>query len=185
MKLARIALALVAAAAFGCGEEAPTTVAPTSAPPPAMAPAPAPGGKTVTVTVGPNNSLTFSPQTVNIKVGDMVTWNWVSSIAHTVTSGVPGAPDGKFCSLPAGMTVNGTNCNSIAYARTAPFTYSFTFNSAGTFPYFCEVHQGLMTGSVVVTAAASTGGTTGGGTTGGGGGTTGGGGGTTGGGGRY
>jgi plastocyanin len=131
--------------------------------------------------VGAGNSFSFSPQTVNINVGDTVTWNWVSTtIPHTVTSGAPGAADGKFCSVPAGTPMNATTCNSASYAQTAPASFSQTFSTAGTFPYFCEIHGAMMTGTVVVAAAAAPGGGGGGG-----GGGTGGTGGTGGGGGAY
>jgi plastocyanin len=102
-------------------------------------------------------------------------WVWDGS-PHTVTSGSPGAADGKFCSLPAGTAVTAAACNSTSYAQGTGATYSFTFTSSGTFPYFCEVHGAMMTGSVVV-AAASSGGGGGGGGGGGTGGTGGGGGG--------
>jgi plastocyanin len=140
----------------GCDDET-TTVAPTSVPPSAdmaVAPTPTPGAKTVMVAVGPNNSLSFVPQTVTINVGDTVQWNWSStSVPHTVTSGTVPTADGKFCSLPSGSAVSATTCNSSAYAQTAPATYSHTFTTAGMYPYFCEVHGTAMTGMVVVNAA--------------------------------
>jgi plastocyanin len=36
-------------------------------------------------------------------------------------------------------------------AFSPPHTFSFMFNTAGTFPYFCTVHGQAMTGTVVVT----------------------------------
>jgi plastocyanin len=80
--------------------------------------------------------LKFTPQDVTIHVGDTVQWTWVVS-GHSSTSGTPGNPDGKWDSgiLNAGAT------------------FSFTFLTAGTFPYFCTPH-GLccgMIGSVTVT----------------------------------
>ena len=111
---------------------------------------PAPSPTSIAVAVGPNGSFGFSPQVVNIQPGDTVQWVWVSgSVAHTVTSGAPGAVDGKCCSVPAGTPVNRTTCNSTSYAQPQPFTYSQTFLTAGTFPYFCEVHGAMMTGTVV------------------------------------
>jgi plastocyanin len=120
--------------------------------------------------VGAGESFSFSPQTVNINVGDTVAWQWVStSIPHTVTSGTPGAADGVFCSVPAGTTMNVANCNSVSYAKTAPNSFSQTFATAGTFAYFCEVHGAMMTGTVVVGSGTSSGGGGGTGGTGGGG----------------
>ncbi|MDD5033559.1 MAG: PQQ-dependent sugar dehydrogenase [Methylococcaceae bacterium] len=81
-----------------------------------------------------NNS--FDQETVHIKVGDTVHWTWKGS-PHTVTSGASCTPDGKFDS---GI-------------RNAPATLSFTFNEAGSFPYFCSLHCTLgMTGKVIVEA---------------------------------
>jgi plastocyanin len=104
----------------------------------------------------------FSPSAVTITTGGTVNWTWPSgSLPHTVTSGVPGMPDGKFCSLPAGQMPSAQACSGLAYAVTGPATYSHTFTTPGTFPYFCQVHGAMMTGSVTVIAASSTGGTTG------------------------
>jgi plastocyanin len=152
MKLAGAIGIVALMGAFGCDDEG-TTVAPTSVPPADLAAAPPastdmattpgavqdmarpPTAQTVMVTVGPNNSLSFSPATVTIHPGDTVTWNWSSSsIPHSVTSGSPGAPSGTFDSG----------------VHTAPFTFSHTFPSAGSFPYFCTVHGALMTGTVTV-----------------------------------
>src|SRR2546426_2300311 len=75
----------------------------------------------VTVHVGPSGSLTFSPGTVSIQTGDTVHWVWDSS-CHSVTSGTPGNPDGKFDSG----------------VQDPPFTFGRVFTSAGSFPYFCR-----------------------------------------------
>jgi plastocyanin len=88
---------------------------------------------------------------VNIAVGDTVHWVWADPVvAHTVTSGTPGAPDGKFCSLPQGSAVSADACRSVAYAQVSPFTYDFTFTMAGSFPYYCTVHGAAQTGMVTV-----------------------------------
>src|SRR6185312_15392337 len=92
----------------GCGGDDTTTVGPSTVPPPADFAVPGAGGgdmampggttpQTVMVMVGPNGTNSFSPSTVTIHPGDTVMWTWVSGL-HTVTSGAPGAVDGKFCS---------------------------------------------------------------------------------------
>ena len=74
--------------------------------------------------------------TSHIHVGDTVQWNWISGF-HSTTSG-PCPP----CSQ------NGDgNWNS--GARSGP-SFSHTFNSAGTFPYYCNVHTISMTATIVV-----------------------------------
>ena len=90
---------------------------------------------TFSVTVGPNGDLVFSPSSVTIHPGDTVLWTWGSSF-HSSTSGVPGVPDGIWDS---GILNQGA-------------TFSHTFNSTGTFPYYCTVHGGCcgMVGTVNV-----------------------------------
>jgi plastocyanin len=114
-------------------------------------PPPPPTGmpKTVNVAVGPGGSLSFSPASVDINVGDTVNWTWQSaSIPHTVTSGSPGAADGQFCSN--GGAQNAAACAGAGYAKTAPFSFSHTFTVAGGHAYFCAVHGAAMTGTVNV-----------------------------------
>ncbi len=76
----------------------------------------------------------FIPAEVTVNVGDTVTWSNDDSAAHTVTSGTPSdGPDGKFDS-------------SLFMAGT---TFSYTFDKAGEYNYFCMVHP-WMTGKVQV-----------------------------------
>jgi plastocyanin len=83
----------------------------------------------------------FSPNPINVKVGDMITWTNSDNMEHTVTSGTgPSDPStGKqFDSGLSGPT-----------ALTAGKTFSHQFNKAGEFPYFCEIHPTLV-GKVIV-----------------------------------
>lgn len=90
--------------------------------------------KTVTVTVGPG--ISFTPASVTINVGDIVNWAWApGSVTHSTTSGNCCTPDGTWDS----GTMNSGN-------------FSHTFNSVGTFNYFCSIHLASMTGSVTVLA---------------------------------
>ena len=96
---------------------------------------------TIDVTVAPNGDLVFSPSSVTIHPGDTVRWTWAASV-HSSTSGVPGAPDGIWDS---GILNQGA-------------TFSHTFNSTGTFPYYCTPHGGCcgMVGTVIVASASPT-----------------------------
>jgi plastocyanin len=96
---------------------------------------------TVDVTVGPGGDLLFSPSSVTIHPGDQVRWTWGSS-GHSTTSGSPGHPNGIWDS---GILNQGA-------------TFTQTFNSAGTFPYYCTPHGGCcgMVGTVVVANASPT-----------------------------
>ena len=96
---------------------------------------------TVDVTVGPGGDLVFSPSSVTIHPGDQVKWTWGSS-GHSTTSGSPGQPNGIWDS---GIHNQGA-------------TFTRTFNSAGTFPYYCTPHGGCcgMVGTVMVVNASPT-----------------------------
>ena len=89
-----------------------------------------------------------------IAVGDTVTWVWEGSMEHNVTSGTcPGNGGGG-----GGYGYTGSACNPSQDWETsgthgAGFTFSHTFTQASTYQYFCNVHQGLMTGKIIVQAA--------------------------------
>jgi plastocyanin len=70
----------------------------------------------------------FTPPTLTVPPGTTVTWTNADSVPHTATAG-----DGAFDSgnLNPGQS------------------YSFTFATAGSFPYVCQYHAG-MTGTIVV-----------------------------------
>jgi plastocyanin len=98
------------------------------------------GANTIQVQVAAGG-LKFTPQDVTINVGDTVQWVWVGS-GHSSTSGTPGHPDGLWDSG----------------VQNAGFTFNHTFNTAGTFSYYCTPH-GLccgMVGSVTVNQAVDT-----------------------------
>ncbi|MHB1346830.1 MAG: cupredoxin domain-containing protein [Candidatus Humimicrobiaceae bacterium] len=79
----------------------------------------------------------FSPASLTIKVGTTVTWTNEDGFIHTVTSGTsPSDPSGLFDS----GNLNGGD------------TFSFTFDEAGTYDYFCIPHFSLgMIGKIIVT----------------------------------
>jgi len=76
----------------------------------------------------------FLPDVIKIDMSDTVTWVNDDTAAHTVTSGTQtGGPSGVFDSS---MLMAGD-------------TFSFAFNRAGTFDYFCMVHP-WMVGTIIV-----------------------------------
>jgi len=100
------------------------------------------GGMSATVTNAPGSSTPgceetdncFVPSTVVITAGGTVTWENTDNAAHTASSGTAaGGPDGVFDS-------------SLIMAGGS---YSHTFDTAGTFDYFCMVHP-WMEGTVIV-----------------------------------
>ncbi len=88
----------------------------------------------------------FIPRYLTIHAGDTVQWVWADNNDHSVVSGDgnTGQADGIF--------------NSGVHR--APFTYSHTFPTVGSFPYFCGVHYPLNHGgtwpAITVTAAEPT-----------------------------
>jgi len=84
------------------------------------------------VDVSATSSLTFSPATVTIAAGTTVRWTNTSSVFHTVS------PDGHTEWSEASLSSNGA-------------TFTHTFNTPGTYAYFCSPHQAQgMTGVITV-----------------------------------
>src|SRR2546428_11921320 len=91
----------------------------------------------VEITPGSSSKTTdaFSPNPVNAKVGDTVTWTNKDSQPHTITSGTNATPDNKFNSSPP------PNMSPLIVAQG---TYSHTFTEAGEYPYYCELHPNMV-----------------------------------------
>jgi plastocyanin len=122
---AAAAAALVLTAACGSNYSS----APTS---PSPAPSPAPGGPSSAITI-PSGASTlanraFSPDQLDVEVGDTVTWTNTDSVAHTSTSDRSGWDSGIVA--PGGR-------------------FSFAFQTPGTYQYHCAIHPGMV-GTVVV-----------------------------------
>ena len=90
--------------------------------------------------------LKFEPAQITVAVGDTVTWTVTQSIGanHSVTSGTPDDPDkgSAFDSGANGLADDGE-------------TFEWTFDTAGTFAYYCTVHGASMSGQVVVGEAGA------------------------------
>ena len=65
----------------------------------------------------------FKPATIEISVGDTVTWDWKGSAVHNVT----------FANKDLG--------GSATQGKGKTFTH--TFNTAGSFDYTCTIHTGM------------------------------------------
>jgi plastocyanin len=78
----------------------------------------------------------YDQPSIKITVGTTVTWVNESSALHTVTSGQPGAPDGKFDS--------GTTTLLQPDDQGAASTYQFTFKTPGSYPYYCALHPAMI-----------------------------------------
>jgi len=107
--------------------------------------APSAFAEDVTVTNAPGSATPgcepncFVPSTVTIEAGDTVTWDNTDTAAHTATGGTP--TDGPSGVFDSSLIMSGGS-------------YSHTFDTAGTYVYFCMVHP-WMEGTVIVEAAGA------------------------------
>ena len=131
--LAAMALVAMAACSGTAATTAPTaalTAGPTAAPTaaataaPTAAPSSGGGGQSVAI-----KNFTFNPATVDVKVGDKVSWANGDDQTHTVTF------DDASVSSSGNVNTGGT--------------FDTTFAAAGTFTYHCKIHPS-MKGSVTV-----------------------------------
>ncbi|MET0843902.1 MAG: plastocyanin/azurin family copper-binding protein [Mycetocola sp.] len=90
-------------------------------------------------------SLNFMPETLTVSVGDTVTWVNGEPITHTITSGTFSDVD-ETTGLRASEAADGMFDEKLGEKGG---TFSYTFETAGTFQYFCDIHDG-MNATVVV-----------------------------------
>ena len=87
------------------------------------------GGSSAAIDI---SGFAFKTTSLEVTRGSTVTWSNKDGTTHTVSSGTPPTKDRKFDGqVPGGST------------------FSVTFSDAGTFRYFCAIHNS-MTGTIVV-----------------------------------
>lgn len=91
-------------------------------------------------------SLMFHPSDLTVKVGTKVTWRNDEPITHTVTSGTVTGLD-KSSGLRSGQKPNGL---FNATLKGNGDSFSYTFDKAGTYGYYCSIHFG-MNSKIIVT----------------------------------
>jgi plastocyanin len=79
-------------------------------------------------------NFSFTPATFTAVVGDTVEWEWVAG-THTTTS----------LTIPGGAATWNNNITSSAT------TFKYKVTVAGTYNYWCAIHQTMMEGSFTVT----------------------------------
>jgi plastocyanin len=69
----------------------------------------------------------FAPESLDVAIGDTVTWVNQAANQHTTTSGQVGVPDGKWDSgvLSAGGS------------------FMFVFTATGNYDYYCQIHGSM------------------------------------------
>ena len=124
LRLALIILLSISALACGSDYSSPSS--------PTPSPAPTSGGPSSAVTIPMGAQVlgnrAFTPGDVEVAVGTTVTWTNTDTVSHTSTSDASGWDSGV-----------------ISPGR----QFSFTYQTAGTFPYHCAIHPGMV-GTVTV-----------------------------------
>jgi plastocyanin len=69
----------------------------------------------------------FGPRQMEVEAGTRVTWTNRDDIIHTVTSGTPGSPDGRFDQPLGGQGA----------------TTTVEFKDPGVYPYYCDRHPSM------------------------------------------
>lgn len=105
-------------------------------PPAQPSPTPPPTGGQVTVIM---QNIVFNPPTITVRVGQQVVWRNNDAVPHTTTSG---SCSGNTCTPTPGWDSGTLNQGQ---------SFSHTFDTVGTFSYFCRIHGAAMQGTVVVT----------------------------------
>ncbi len=86
-------------------------------------------------------AIAFDPMEITIQAGESVTWTNQDFVPHTATSGNPEDTD------------LGSIFQSALLGQGGTFTH--TFNDAGEFVYFCEVHPVMMRDAKVIVTSSN------------------------------
>jgi plastocyanin len=125
LRLSVVSALLIFVTACGGGSSSPPSLT-------APSPSPTPAGpfSSISIPVGAESlgNRAFTPPDLTVDAGATVTWMNTDRDSHTSTSDAPG-----------------WNSGTISPGQ----QFSFTFQSAGTFPYHCSIHPGMV-GRVVV-----------------------------------
>lgn len=150
--MAIVCLMVATLVAIACTSQAPAPAAPAGSEPPVSQVAAGVGERTV---VG----AAFAPQHITVPVGSTVSWTVASHEVHMVTFYGAGVarPEGSPRQLPATIKLDAvTPVDGAAYLNTGVMQkdtkVDFTFPKAGTFTYYCPIHEGMY-GTVQVAPA--------------------------------
>ena len=86
-------------------------------------------------------AIAFNPMEITIQAGESVTWTNQDIVPHTATSGNPEDED------------MGAIFRSAQFGQGGTFTH--TFENAGEFVYFCEVHPVMMRDAKVIVESSN------------------------------
>jgi plastocyanin len=115
--------------AIACGNSySPSPTSPSPTPPPVSAPGVPSSSVVIPQGAASLGNGAYRPDDLNVALGTTVTWMNTDSVSHTSTSDVPGWSSGVVA--PGGQ-------------------FSVALQTAGTFPYHCTIHPGMV-GTIVV-----------------------------------
>lgn len=106
------------------------------------------------VTVDMTDELVFDPAEIEVPAGTTVVWENVGSVGHSVTAYEDGIPDGAAYFASGGFDSEQAARDAYPQEGDIPGgeSYEHTFETAGTYEYFCIPHESAgMIGTVTVT----------------------------------
>ena len=124
------------------------------------------GGGGQTHTVDMTDQLVFDPEDITIAPGDTVVWENVGSVGHSVTAYEEQIPDGATYFASGGFDSEQAARDGYPAEGNIPGgeAYEHTFQTTGTYEYFCIPHETVgMVGTVTVQEGGAGGGEGGGG----------------------
>ncbi len=90
-------------------------------------------------------TFAFTPETLRVQVGETVTFRNLDDILHTATSGLPKKQGVPGVSKDRPAQPDGLFDEELELDD----SFTFTFDQAGTYVYYCDIHSG-MRGKVIV-----------------------------------
>ena len=137
-----LVLPLLVLALSGCTGSIPPQVLPSSSASGQAAEQGSSQGDVVTL------SLKFMPETITVPAGTTVRWVNGETILHTITTGAWGDVNAA-TGLRGSQMPDGTINHRLTPEGDEGSILEFTFDTPGTFPYYCEIHK-AMNGVVIV-----------------------------------
>jgi plastocyanin len=98
--------------------------------------------------VGEDGSMSFSPASVTVKVGQTIAWHNSDAITHAVAQNSSQSGGGGNSGYGGGSPSNGGfGTGDVSSGTTSA---AITFQNPGTYAYHCAIHPS-MTGTLIVT----------------------------------